>query len=341
MGGKPEAVQYAVSEAWRTVFGRRSLRRGLSLAEAGCDSLQFLQFVMVLEQALKRPIALDIIEDDMHPADIAEALVALEIEPSPDDTRPVVFIMPGLDDDELRLARFRRALRRHVRFVLIDYPDWPEMNFSGSGFTNLIDSVTRQVIAVGAGAPVMLSGYSFGGDVAFATACRLVALGCPVQWLGILDSDTAGGARPRSGGAVTRLSRRHQRCRRMRTAAQIRRLDAIERGAAGAWAGVAASQSAVVAAIGAVADAILVRSSDPLDHARARDLGVVERGRCGDAGTGGDAVSRGKPSGHLAGGPWLDGPLSGAVHRASDWRASYDVRSAVSGCTVFALCGGG
>jgi thioesterase domain-containing protein len=197
----------AVRRAWRTVLGARSLNAGLTLAESGCDSLRLLQFVLVLEHELDRPVPLDIVSDTMRPAEVAAALCRQETEAASDDARPIIFLMPGLDDDEKRLALFRTALRNRVRFKLIEYPDWPEMLRPGWGFADMVDAVMRQVLRHGTGAPVLLTGYSFGGQVAFATACRLVEQGCAVRWLGILDTDITDVPQPLSGGLFERLRR--------------------------------------------------------------------------------------------------------------------------------------
>jgi thioesterase domain-containing protein len=195
----------AVRRAWRTVLGAKSLHAGLTLAESGCDSLRLLQFVLVLEHELNHPVALDIISDTMRPAEVAAALCRLETQTGSDDALPVVFLMPGLDDDEKRLALFRTALRNRVRFILIEYPDWPEMARPGWGFADMIDAVTRQVLRRDTDGPVLLTGYSFGGQVAFFTACRLVEQGCPVRWLGILDTDITDVPQPLSGGLFERM----------------------------------------------------------------------------------------------------------------------------------------
>jgi thioesterase domain-containing protein len=143
----------------------------------------------------------------MRPAEVAAALSRQETEAASADARPIVFLMPGLDDDEKRLALFRTALQDRVRFILIEYPDWPEMARPGWGFADMVDAVARQVVGRGTGGPVLLTGYSFGGQVAFATACRLVEQGCPVRWLGILDTDITDVPQPLSGGLLERLRR--------------------------------------------------------------------------------------------------------------------------------------
>jgi thioesterase domain-containing protein len=201
----PFAVRSAVRRAWTATLGAGSYRDNATLAEAGCDSLRLLQFVLILERSLERTIPLDVLSGAMRPAEIEAALCRPEMRRPVDDARPSVFLFPGLDDDEYRLALFRVALQSRIRFILIEYPDWPEMARPGWGFTDLVDAVTRQVATQSAGGLVLLTGYSFGGEVAFAAARLLVATQSPVRWLGILDTDISHVPQPLSGGLAARL----------------------------------------------------------------------------------------------------------------------------------------
>jgi phthiocerol/phenolphthiocerol synthesis type-I polyketide synthase D len=118
-----------------------------------------------------------------------------------------VFLLPGLDDDQPRLARFRVALGDRVRFQLVDYPDWPEMMRQGWRFADLVESVTAQILRTAGREPILLTGYSFGGEVGFAVACRLAERGEAISWLGILDTDITRVPSPPSGGPLGRLKR--------------------------------------------------------------------------------------------------------------------------------------
>jgi pimeloyl-ACP methyl ester carboxylesterase len=105
------------------------------------------------------------------------------------DCRPTIFLLPGLDGDEPRLAAFRAALSDQMHFVLIDYPDWPEMVEHGRSFDIMVEHAISQIIAAVPTGDLLLVGYSYGGDVAFAAASRLVEVGRTVRFLGILDTD--------------------------------------------------------------------------------------------------------------------------------------------------------
>ncbi len=187
----PGSVIQAVQHGWRAVLGRRALDRDLSFEAAGGDSLKMLQFVLWLETLLDRRLPLDLFTSDMH---IRDAVVAIEHAPrkqdqSEGDERPTVFLFPGLGGDEPRLAQFRAALQDRIRFVVITYLDWADMVRRGRRFDALVEVAVSQITAAQPGGRLLLAGYSFGGDVAFAAARRLVTLGRSVSFLGILDTD--------------------------------------------------------------------------------------------------------------------------------------------------------
>jgi thioesterase domain-containing protein len=115
------------------------------------------------------------------------------------DGRPTIFLFPGLDGDEPRLTNLRAGLSDRFRIIPIEYPDWPEMVRRSQSFDALVDLAVSQITAAQPGGPLLLAGYSFGGDVAFATATRLLRLERRIGFLGILDTDLQRGCR---GGTV-------------------------------------------------------------------------------------------------------------------------------------------
>jgi len=162
---------------------------------------------MVLERQLGQPVPLDLIDMAMRFDEVVAALSGPPSGPTAEDARPAVFLLPGLDDDEERLARFRVALRPYARFRLVAYPDWPEMMRPGWCFDELTAAVVEQIVQQAGSSPILLTGYSFGGEVGFEVACRLVGLGHEVRWFGILDADITRLPPPPSGGPVARLRR--------------------------------------------------------------------------------------------------------------------------------------
>jgi thioesterase domain-containing protein len=200
-----EQVRAAVARACRAMFGRSTLPAATTLAQAGCDSMGLMQFDAVLQRELGRPVPLDLLDTAMTPDQVVASLLGPQ--PALPAARPTVFLLPGLDDDQPRLARFRVALRDRVRFHLVAYPDWPDMMRRGWQFADLVGSVAAQVLRETGSAPILLTGYSFGGEVGFAVACHLVERGADVRWLGILDTDITRVPSPPSEGPLGRARR--------------------------------------------------------------------------------------------------------------------------------------
>ena len=173
----------AVTRAWRRVLGRRGLAEDMPFAEAGGDSLRLLQFVFELEAETGLELPLDVFCDSLRPSEFAAALESAGVVAGLiDDGRPVVWLMPGMGDDEPRLVQFRRSCPG-VRFRVVAYPDWADMVRPGFTFDTLIARVVEQI----SGERVLLLGYSFGAVVAAGATFALRASGRRVAFLGILD----------------------------------------------------------------------------------------------------------------------------------------------------------
>lgn len=102
--------------------------------------------------------------------------------------RPVVFLFPGLSGDDKEISLLRSGCCSSLRFVLIQPPNWSEIDY---GLVNLDGLVSHCVAQIEVGAPrgpILLAGYSFGGHVALAVASALEASGRRVGCLALLDT---------------------------------------------------------------------------------------------------------------------------------------------------------
>ena len=102
--------------------------------------------------------------------------------------RPVVFLFPGLSGDDKEISLLRSGCSSSLRFVLIQPPNWSEIDY---GLVNLDGLVSHCVAQIEFGAPrgpILLAGYSFGGHVALAVASALEASGRRVGCLALLDT---------------------------------------------------------------------------------------------------------------------------------------------------------
>jgi phthiocerol/phenolphthiocerol synthesis type-I polyketide synthase D len=121
-----------------------------------------------------------------------QIVAALERNAGPmvvETARPTVFLLPGLYGDDLRVATLRLALESRIRFVLIEYPDWPDMAAAESAGEAVIAAATDQILAAAPPGPIALLGYSYGGRVAEKVARRLLQMGRSVGLIGIIDTD--------------------------------------------------------------------------------------------------------------------------------------------------------
>ena len=99
-----------------------------------------------------------------------------------------VFLLPGIFGDEPRLADFRAALAGRVAFELLDYPDIDRPSSEIRDFDGILTRTVQRIRSLQPSGQVHIAGYSFGGLVGFAAACRLRAEGHPVGLLALLDS---------------------------------------------------------------------------------------------------------------------------------------------------------
>jgi amino acid adenylation domain-containing protein len=205
----PLDLRAAVDRAWRAALGRRATPGEQSFADAGGDSLRFLEFALLLGRELDRELSLEPFDLDMRPADIVAALRQTPLTADTGASRPNLVVLPGLYGDDLHLAALRVALEEQVRCVRIDYPDWPEMATAADPGEVLVESALRQILRACPSGPLGLMGYSYGGRVAFMLAHRLQALGRRILLLGIIDTGLT--ERPQDGSERTAVRLRHLR----------------------------------------------------------------------------------------------------------------------------------
>jgi acyl-CoA synthetase (AMP-forming)/AMP-acid ligase II/thioesterase domain-containing protein/acyl carrier protein len=191
-------VRRVVKRAWIEILGIPTFAANRPWSEAGGDSLDLLRLWFRIENTLGRCLSMEAMHQNITPEEIIEVverLLDLSSEKSaanmaPERT-PLVFFMPPADGDLPQHARFRAALGDKIRFVVIRYPTWPEMLAAGGVFDAIISAAVSQVNAHQEIGPCFLVGYSFGGFVAWETACRLIQSGRHVAFVGLIDTRRA------------------------------------------------------------------------------------------------------------------------------------------------------
>lgn len=101
---------------------------------------------------------------------------------------PRIFLLPGIFGDEPPLAELRAALADRVEFDLLDYPDIDRPSSEIRDFAGILDGVIERIRSRQPAGDVHIAGYSFGGQVGFAAACRLQGEGRRIGLLALLDS---------------------------------------------------------------------------------------------------------------------------------------------------------
>jgi len=199
--GSPQTlnVNKLVRQVWRKLLGRRALAGDPTWIEAGGDSLTLLQFVFLIERALRFDLPVEMFDAEMRVDGFVAAIEEAAQGPDQDeveDDRPLVCLMPGVDGDEPLLALFRRDLKARIRFLVVQYPTSDQMLRTPT-FDAVIDDVCQQILACAPSGSIRLAGYSYGGLVAFAAAQRLGAMGRDIAFLGLLDTELKKGSADR------------------------------------------------------------------------------------------------------------------------------------------------
>lgn len=197
--GRPSSLQVearaearstgAVSKAWRRTFGRPPPQDDSRFDESGGDSLRLLQFVFHLEKLCGQSFSLDRFDIEMRPSQFA---IALDVpfdnqQDEPPSALPQVVLVPGRGGDDPMLAVFRAHCTSSLNIHTLGYPKLGHL--SRGNFGDVVTHMTAQIEKIVPEGAITLAGYSFGGDVAYAIAQRLLARGRPISALLILDTN--------------------------------------------------------------------------------------------------------------------------------------------------------
>src|SRR6266478_453737 len=205
-------VRKAVEIAWSKLLDRASFEQGYAWGETGGDSLKAMELIFLIEKALDLAVPLEILDQSTTPKALIDALdQMLAARRHAGGSRraagrvPLVFLMPGIGDDEPALAMLRPELRDRLRFVPIQYPSSSTMFRAKARFDAVVDAAIAQIPRSAKGEMIHLAGYSFGGFVAWEVACRLIAAGYRIGAIGLIDTRRAGPVASRVGSALRNI----------------------------------------------------------------------------------------------------------------------------------------
>jgi amino acid adenylation domain-containing protein len=191
------ATEQIVAEIWSTVLGRTETPRDANFFDLGGNSLAAVRLIYLLEQRLSISLPVTVIYQAPSIAELS-ALVAAraEIAFSPlvlvraGGPAPPLFIIHGVGGNVMELFGFGRQ---------IDY-DGPVYGVQACGLdgraaplsriSDMSDYYRQAIREIQPSGPYCLSGYSYGGLIAFDLACRLAAQGEEIGLLALIDSTT-------------------------------------------------------------------------------------------------------------------------------------------------------
>jgi thioesterase domain-containing protein len=102
--------------------------------------------------------------------------------------KPLVFLLPGLIDNDPEFDRVWDPLRDRFEILGVSYLDWTELIKPGADIMSLVLHIKKQVEDRAPTGPLRLAGYSIGGRLAYAVAQEFQLEGRPVARLVILDA---------------------------------------------------------------------------------------------------------------------------------------------------------
>lgn len=190
------AARAMVDRAWRAAIGRPP-RPGQSFDEAGGDSLGFLQLLYHIERLAGRALPLERFHVQLDADGIARTLEGtLRGEmPAFEPEAPVIFFFPPGGVGRF-LSGFCRAVAEQVPLRILNYPDAGVLARPNASLDTISAHAVRQIEQEKPKGPLVLAGYSAGGDVAYAALRQLLSSGREVALLAVFDTDVTGMAYP-------------------------------------------------------------------------------------------------------------------------------------------------
>jgi thioesterase domain-containing protein len=142
------------------------------------------------------------------------------------DETPAVFLLPGLSGILQELATLISPIDAPVQFVPIRYRHWSELRPDPDELDRLVADCVRQIESHGPPATILLAGYSFGGNIAWAVARAMATSGHRISLLGLIDSPANPYIEASAKSTVGRFGRLVRGIRRGETGQQLARSSA-------------------------------------------------------------------------------------------------------------------
>lgn len=184
--------------------------------DLGLDSTDAVVVVGILEERLGIELAPELLLQHRTVNAVIEALSPNAGTGTPGDAggerkSARVFMIPGCGGrDEPGLIKFRAECTPPLAFELIQVGDWRKWVEDEFTFDDLVGRVSAEIVERNPHGPIQLSGYSQGGQLAYASALALRRSGHSVTFVGLLDTLSGPGITHENwnGGTTSGLKRR-------------------------------------------------------------------------------------------------------------------------------------
>lgn len=193
-----DSLLETVRSIWQRVLGHNELEDEDDFFDVGGDSLLATWVVTELSQVVGREIELLVMLEDSTMAGIARALEGLAMEPNGEKriseiitlragpSRRALFLVHPLGGELLAYRALARSINSPLRVLGLRWQpnDGPRMSLEEMAAVHC-----AQVRAIQPHGPYLLSGWSFGGVLAYEMAQQLVASGERVDFMGLIDAN--------------------------------------------------------------------------------------------------------------------------------------------------------
>ena len=181
------------AEAFARLIGVVRVGADDSFFDLGGTSLTAMRLASRVKAHTGRALPMRSLVEQGTPAGLARAMASAKrgedvFTGLPPDSRPIVFLLPGVGGSDLALAAFAVACDPVLDVRILDYPDWRSLCAPGVTFQSWADEMTDQVIAQAPNGAINLAGYSLGGDVAYEIAHNLERRGRRTSLLVLIDT---------------------------------------------------------------------------------------------------------------------------------------------------------
>ncbi len=193
--GLPDALETQILVIWEQALGITGIGVDDNFFDLGGNSLRAITMLSSVERALGRPVPVAALYRGQTVATMAVALRDDSVDPSrqaiaiqPGGTRPILFVVPGVNGDVIGYEALARALG----------PDQPLYGLRSVGLdgehppletvTEIAAWLLAEVERVQPRGPYRLAGFCMGGIVAYEIAQQLAARGEQTELLGLIDT---------------------------------------------------------------------------------------------------------------------------------------------------------